>query len=160
MAPPEPKPTTLVHLTATGHVLAAVSAAGLKPDLVALTGGHVRVRVPGTDEFVNVPAASLAATVVDVRADLRVLTQSMHYAVKTTGPGAPSAALVGAPTSTGNPPTGTQGDAFVAAWHDDDSTPMATGAVGANGKPGVTTPGGATAELIAIAGQPLCIRHA
>lgn len=91
---PAPLVASVVHLTDTGHVLAAVSTGSHEPDLEELTGGsHLRIRFPGTHGHVDVPESLLSVTRLSVTAD--VLDRPLTYAlgsgsaplVHNTGPG-------------------------------------------------------------------------
>jgi len=75
---------SVIHLK-TGHVLAAVTAAGLAPTLDDLTGGKaVRVRLPGTDGYVDVPASILAAARISLKTE-DVLDHPHDYVVSPGG---------------------------------------------------------------------------
>jgi hypothetical protein len=138
---------TLLHLE-TGHVLAAVTAVGLKPDLDALTGGHVRVRVPGTDEYVDVPSEHLTATRAPVTG--AVLDRAQSYVLATNG----TLSFEGEP-KVGAAVTGTTGAQVVMAWQVGSDALVTKGALGTgNTLPG-GDPAGAKARVVAIAGEPL-----
>jgi hypothetical protein len=87
MFSPAAKFATVLHLT-TGHVLAAISSVGPEPKLEDVTGtGHVRVRMPAREGFVNVPVALLTATRVAVNPDnAAVLDRPQHYDLLTGTP--------------------------------------------------------------------------
>jgi hypothetical protein len=137
---------TVVHLTTTGHVLAAVSSGKLEPTLAQLTGDdHVRVRFPGDTTFVSVASDVLTATRIQVTTD--VLDRPLWYTLDDTavplalGP----APVVGAPTA------GTAGKKCVVVWQSAETSFAEDAVLDANGKPPAKTAGppGATARLVA-----------
>jgi len=154
MATPAPLFATVIHLE-TGHVLAAVSSGGLKPKLEDLTAKEpLRVRFPGTTDFVDVPIAQLKATRVSVTDD--VLDRPQHYMLGDgLGDGNPPLTLGKAPVVKGSIVPGAEGKKAVVVWQDEPEPVAASGSLGAGGLlPGIPPPG-ATHQLLAYEGGPL-----
>jgi hypothetical protein len=149
MATAPPLFATVLHLK-TGHVLAAVSSAGLKPTLDDLTvAEHLRVRFPGTSGFVNVPNSLLTATWTAVTtAD--VLDRPQHYVLgadkSLLGPKDPA-------FQKGFPPGDAAKEAIV-VWQAGSQSHTITGPLGTVALPG-SVPVGATHRLVVYAGSPL-----
>jgi hypothetical protein len=149
MATAPPRFATVLHLK-TGHVLAAVSSAGLKPTLDDLTAAeHLRVRFPGASGFVNVPNSLLTATRTAVTtAD--VLDRPQHYVL-----GADKS-LIGpkAPVFQGAFPPSESAKEAIVVWQADNQSHTITGPLGTVTLPG-SLPVGATHRLVVYAGGPL-----
>lgn len=151
MAARAPQFATVLHLS-TGHVLTAVTAAGLEPTVEQLTGGRaLRVRHSDEPGYVMVPAEALTAARVTATADL--LDRPQHYAIGSDG--APW--LVGPPEYESGP-TRTVGAKAVVVWQEDDRAvgTYYEGVVDATGPPGEPPPG-ATHLLFAVEGAPLSV---
>lgn len=151
---------TVVYLTATGHVLAAVTSGAVQPTVEDLTGGdHVRVRVPNEDAYVNVPPALLTATSVDVTPDL--LDRPQWYVFSggavPLSPGPAPQYDVSVPAIGGGAPAA--GKKLIVVWQTpDEAIPDDTTMDAAGKVPGtVTPPTGATAQLLAWEGGPLYV---
>lgn len=146
----------LLHVE-TGHVLAAVVPVSLtaKPDDLkdALTGGHLRVRVPGTDAYVDIPSENLTVTRIAVSGT--VLEHAQGYAVVTGGASGPALSFIGDPKIGGA--TGDEGAKAVVAWQVGSEAQVTTGTLGVDGVLPSHKPPGATASVVAIAGQPLYV---
>jgi hypothetical protein len=153
--PATPLFATAVHLTATGHVLAAVSSGKLEPTVDQLTGGdHFRVRFPGTSRYVDVPTTFLTATRVAVPAD--VLDRPQWYVL---GDGAAPLKLVSKP-SVGDVTIddGIAGKKVVVVWQTADGSFPEDGVLDDEGKPPSATPDGATEQLVAYEGGKLYLK--
>jgi hypothetical protein len=148
---------TVVHLTPTGHVLAVVTSGSLQPTVEDLTANdHLRVRVPGFSEYVNVPTALLTATRVTITSD--VLQRPLWYVF---GDGAVPLTLGMEPKyNTAIPSGGTTaaGKKYVLVWQT-AGDPVAEDSVldGSGNLPSTTAPPGATAKLVAWEGGPLYV---
>lgn len=146
---------TVIHLE-TGHVLAAVSSGTLEPTLEDLTGGkHVRVRLPGTREFVDVPSSLLQATRLSVSADM--LDRAQNYVVDSKQN--PPISHGGAPVVDDAEPTGAEGTATVVVWQDDEAPVATSGPMGAGDTLPGDAPPGAKARLVGVKGKPLNLKN-
>jgi hypothetical protein len=142
---------TLLHLE-TGHVLAAVTAVGLTPDKDALTDGHVRVRVPGSDVYVDVPSDHVTATRVPVTD--AVLDRAQSYVLGANG----TLSFEGEP-QVGGALAGTEGAQVVVAWQVGSDALVTKGPLGAGSTLPGSDPTGATARVVAIAGETLYLHE-
>ena len=147
---------SVIYMPYTGHVLAAVTGAGLEPTIDELIAGtHLRVRYPASLEYVDVPRSVLEVKRLSVTAD--VLDAPQAYAI-VPGPvelsrGDPP--IFGGATATALPATIPAGTAAVAVWHDGDTCSAETGGLGTGNAPPGNPPPGATHQLLAVKGQPL-----
>jgi hypothetical protein len=141
------RPATVLHLTATGHVLAVVACGELRPTVEQLTAdGRLRVRVPDSAKYVDVPADALTATRLGVTED--VLDHPLWYAV---GTGAAPLTLAGEP-QIGPSVTvvkGTAGKKVVVVWQGDDESFVEAGVLDSAGDAPNEAPTGAVAKLVA-----------
>jgi len=158
MAPP-PLLATVVYLTTTGHVLAAVTSGSLETTVEDLTGGdHLRVRVPNYVEYVNVPASVLSAARVEATRDL--LDRPQWYAY---GDGAAPLTLGSEPQLAVTLPTTISAAAnkkFVLVWQTADKAIAEDSVADASGNlptASASRPPGATAGLLAYEGGPLYV---
>jgi hypothetical protein len=144
---------TIIHLK-TGHVLAAVTVAGAEPGLDDLTAGRaVRVRQPGTDGYVDVPASILVASRIALRNE-DVLDHPHAYVLGSSGQ---------LEQANRTPRDRSEGRLAVVVWRVEadgvsesvfDPEP---GPLGDDGALWRSTPPGATQELLAYVGGPLTI---
>jgi hypothetical protein len=142
---------TIVHLQ-TGHVLAAVTSGSLEPTLADLTADeHLRVTLPGTAEFVDVPIALLAATRLAVGPDVLDRAQNYVVDVKSPTPITPSAD----PLLNAAEPLAPEETEAIVVWQDDDGPVAASGPLGIGNALYATAPPGAKTRLLAITGRPL-----
>jgi hypothetical protein len=141
---------TVIHL-ASGHVLAAFFTGGREPTLEDLTAAnHLRVRIPGTPGFVNVPISALTAARIPATAD--VLDRPQHYRL---GTGDPALILAKPPIFQGKVADDAVGKPAIVVWQTSDEPIVASGPVGADGVPPGTRPPGATHALLVYEGGPL-----
>lgn len=156
MAAPPPLFATVIYIEETGHVLAAVTSGGLEPTLEDLTmGEHVRVRLPASPDFVNVPPSVLEVARVAATADL--LDRPQHYVY---GAGATPLSIGQKPAIGGTtvPTAGAPGTDAVVVWQDGTESVAAIGPLGAGGIPPSGPPAGATHQLLAWKGGPLYVK--
>jgi hypothetical protein len=151
MATPTPLLATVLHLE-TGHVLAAVSSSGgLEPTLEDLTAGdHLRVRLPGTPGFVNVPSSALTAIEVAVTED--VLDHPQQYVV---GTGNPPLTFGKAPVVNGPMEPDAKEKQAIVVWQAGSESIVASGPMTPTNDPPAPPPPGATHQLLVYAGGPL-----
>lgn len=143
---------TVVHLTATGHVLAVVASGSLEPTIEQLTGGdHIRVRFPGESTSVDVPASVLTATRLSIPGDL--LDRPQWYVLNAAN--TPPLALGTGPEIVTQDPVGTAGKKVIVVWQSDDASFPEDGTLDPQGKPPANAPTGATAKLVAFVDGPL-----
>jgi hypothetical protein len=151
---------TVVYLTATGHVLAAVTSGALEPTVEDLTGSdHLRVRVPNATAYVNVPKALLSAKRVEVTRD--VLDRPQFYVF---GDGAVPLSLgldpqydVAVPATGGG--TAAANKKLVVVWQTPTEAIAEDSALAADGTlPAFTNPPGADAQLVAWETGPLYVQ--
>jgi hypothetical protein len=143
---------TVLHLE-TGQVL-AVAAVGIRELTVdELTGGrHLAVRLPGSDQVVEVGPELLTAT--SAARDDDVLDRPLDFRV---GAGTPPITYGGTPidlgtgTGTINVPDGT---AVISLWQAGDELEVARGQI-VSQVPDGSAPPGATHRLVAVQDQPL-----
>ena len=142
---------TVVYLTATGHVLAAVTSGALEPTVEDLTGAHLRVRVPNEPAYVSVPSALLAAKSVEVTKD--VLDRPQAYVFNEANTPALSLGLdpqydVALPVGGGGAVAANK--KLVMVWQTPNEAIPEDGTLDAAGNlPGSTAPAGTTAQLVA-----------
>lgn len=150
MAISPPLFATVIHLP-TGHVLAAVSSAGLEPALEDLTAAeHVRVRFPGKPGFVNVPLSVLATVRVAVTADM--LDRPQYYVL---GAGNPPLTLGLAPVIEEAVAAGDPGRQAIVVWQVGTKSIVSKGPLGTNGDLPGSPPSGATHRLVVYQEGPL-----
>jgi hypothetical protein len=151
-----PRFGTVVHLSATGHVLTAVASGRLEPTVELLTGGaHLRVRFPGESVYVDVPGEVLTATRVAITDD--VLDRPQWYVL---GNGAVPLTLGPKPeidAGSTTVPAGDKDSKVVVVWQCGEKSVAEGGVLGADGKPPSEPPPGATARLVAYQGGPLYV---
>jgi hypothetical protein len=150
---------SVISLKHTGHVLSAVAVGEAEPTIEQLTGkndtadepGHLRVRLPGTAEFLNVPIDELEVKRLRVSGD--VLDRPQAFAVVDD-----NVQDVGDPIYiTGTIPPGTAGKKVVVVWQTpDESVPVDT-VLDASGNPPSNEPTGATHKLVAYEGGSLYV---
>lgn len=152
-------PTGVVaYLTATGHVLAVVTAGTVEPTVEDLTGGdHLRVRVPNTDAYVNVPPGLLTAKSVDVTQDVLDRPQAWVF-----NGGTVPLSLGLAPkydvTVPGSGGAAAANKKLVVVWQTANDTIPEDRAMDASGNlPTLTLPAGTTAQLVAWEGGALYV---
>jgi hypothetical protein len=147
-APQATRVATLLHLE-TGHVLAAVTSLDVKPTVADLTGTALRVRLPGTSGFVDVPVALLTATTVAVTDE--VLDRPLSFQLS---PGNPLREL-GEPLVNDPGPAFPIGKAAVVVWQVGNEALTATGTIGTgtgiDALPG-DRPSSANSLLVAVSG--------
>jgi hypothetical protein len=149
---------TVVHLTATGHVLAAVTSGSVEPTVEDLTGGdHLRVRVPGDTDYVDVPSTVLTASRVAIAPD--VLDRPHWYVF---GDGAVPLTLGLEPQYAVTVTSGgasASGKKVVIVWQTAEKAIAEDSVLDGSGNlPSTTPPPGATAELVAWEGGPLYVK--
>ena len=151
---------TVVTLKQTGHVLSVIAAGEVDPPLEQLAGagadgtddpGHLRVRIPGGPDFVNVPIDELETKRVKLTDDLLDRPQSFAVVDGNTQD-------VGAPKyGTQTDPKGVAGKKVVVVWQTpDESIPVDT-VLDSNGDPPTNAPTGATQKLVSYEGGPLYV---
>jgi len=150
---------SVISLKHTGHVLSAVAVGEAEPTIEQLTGkndtadepGHLRVRVPGTANFVNVPIDELEARRLAMSSD--VLDRPQEFAVVDDNVQDVGDATYG----TGSIPPGTAGKKVVVVWQTpDESVPVDT-VLDGSGNPPSNKPAGATHKLVAYEGGSLYV---
>ncbi len=146
---------TVVHLTATGHVLAVVASGALEPTVEQLTGSdRIRVRFAGLSTFVNVPVGVLTATRLPIPADL--LDRPQWYVLN---PANSPPLTFGSEPKVNVPVTpGVAGKKVIVVWQSAGASFPEDGVLDAQGKPPSGAPTGATAQLVAYEGGPLYLR--
>jgi len=150
---------TVVSLKHTGHVLSAVAVGEAEPTIEQLTGkgdtadepGHLRVRVPGTADFVNVPIGELKAARLPVNSE--VLDRPQAYAVVDD-----NVQDVGDPNyGTGTVTPGVAGKKVVVVWQTPEESVPVDGVLDTNGDPPSNEPTGTTHKLVAYEGGSLYV---